>query len=58
MSRQANLDMASVDDLVDLFASIAVKQNAALENFRSAEYNRLYGLMENVEAQLKSRSDC
>lgn len=55
MSRQINLDRASVDDLSDLFASIAVKQNAALESFRSAEYNRLYGLMEKVQAQLKSR---
>src|SRR5690349_18497702 len=56
MSRQANLDTTSVDDLVDLFASIAVKQNAALESFRSAEYNRLYKLMERIEAQLMSRT--
>lgn len=55
MSRQTNLDTASVEDLVDLFASIAVKQNAALESFGSAEYSRLYKLMEKVEAQLMSR---
>lgn len=55
MSSQTNLDTASVDDLVDLFASVAVKQNAALESFRSAEYNRLYELLEKVLAQLKSR---
>lgn len=55
MGRQKKLEMASVEDLVALFAGIAVKQNVALENFRSSEYNRLYGLMEEVEAQLKSR---
>jgi hypothetical protein len=55
MSRQMNLETASVEELVDLFASIAVKQNTALEYIRSAEYTRLYKLMEKVQAQLKSR---
>ncbi len=55
MSRQTNLETASVEDLVALFASIAVKQNAALENVRSSEYNRLYRSMEIVQAQLKMR---
>jgi hypothetical protein len=56
MSRQMNLETASVEDLVDLFASIAVKQNTALEYIRSAEYTCLYKLMEKVQAQLKSRA--
>lgn len=55
MSRQTNLETASVEDLVALFAGIAVKQNAALENVRSSEYNRLYRAMEIVQAQLKMR---
>ncbi|TKT73688.1 DUF2019 domain-containing protein [Afipia massiliensis] len=55
MSRRIELETASVEDLVALFADIAVKQNAALENIRSSEYNRLYGEMEEVAAQLKSR---
>lgn len=55
MNRQVNLETASVEDLVALFAGIAVKQNKALENMRSSEYSRLYGLMEHVEARLKSR---
>lgn len=55
MSSQAQLETASVGDLVALFAGIAVKQNTALENTRSSEYSRLYKMMERVEAQLRSR---
>ena len=55
MSRKTKLKTASVEDLVALFAGIAVQQNAALENIRNSEYNRLYGMMEKIEAQLKSR---
>lgn len=55
MSRKTKLETASVEDLVALFVSIAIKQNTAAENFRNSEYNSLYGMMEEVEAQLKSR---
>lgn len=55
MIRQTKLETASVEDLVALFTGIAVKQNTAAENLRTSEYNRLYGMMEEVVAQLKSR---
>lgn len=55
MKRRTGLEIASVEDLVALFADIAIKQNDALEDMRSSEYNRLYGEMEEVTAQLKSR---
>ena len=55
MSRQTNPETASVEDLVALFTGVAIKQNAALENIRTSEYNRLYGIMEEIVAQLKSR---
>jgi len=55
MRRQTKLEMARVEDLVAFFTSIAIKQNTAAENLRNSEYNRLYRLMEEVEAQLKSR---
>ena len=55
MNGEMKLDTASVESLVTLFETSAVQQNAALENSRSAEYNRLYELMEEVQAQLKLR---
>ena len=55
MSRQTKPETASVEDLVTFFTSIAIKQNTAAENLRNSEYNRLYRLMEEIEAQLKSR---
>ena len=53
--RQIDLETVAVEDLVALFTDVAVKQNTALEAIRSAEYNRLYRLMERIEAQLRSR---
>ncbi len=55
MSRQKKLETASVEELVTSFIGVAVKQNAALENIRSSEYNRLYEQLEEIVAQLKSR---
>jgi enolase len=52
---QGDLEGATIKDLVVMFTAIAVKQNAALEGMKSAEYNRLYRQMERVEAQLKVR---
>ena len=52
---QGDLEGATIKDLVVMFTGIAVKQNAALEGMKSAEYNRLYRQMERVEAQLKVR---
>lgn len=54
MSR-VDLEAATIEDLVAVFTAIAVKQNAALEGSRSAEYSRLYRQMEKIEAQLKAR---
>lgn len=54
MSR-VDLEVATIEELVAIFAAIAVNQNAALECSRNAEYNRLYRQMEKIEEQLKAR---
>lgn len=54
MSR-VDLEVATIEELVAIFAAVAVNQNAALECSRNAEYNRLYRQMEKIEEQLKAR---
>lgn len=54
MKRQ-KLSTLTVDALVTLFVEIALAQDEAIWDHRTANYNRLFDKMENVRAELRSR---
>jgi uncharacterized protein YdcH (DUF465 family) len=54
--KRRNLESLSVPDLVDRFATIALEQDRALLYSEIAKFNRLFEKMNQVEAELKSRS--
>lgn len=45
----------SIDELVDLFASLGVAQDEALLDDEIAKYNQLYGQMVAIDNELRSR---
>lgn len=51
----SGLKSLSADELVQRFTNIALGEEEALERFQIAKVNRLFGLMEAVEEELKTR---
>ena len=52
-TKLANL---TVDQLVERFVAIALDQHEAMRHDDNAKYNRLYGQMDDVKQELKSRA--
>ncbi len=51
------LQMMSVDELVHAFVEIAIEQDKALKVNQTQSYRRLFKMLSDIEAELKSRSD-
>ena len=52
---RTSLQQLSVQELVEHFMSIALSQDEAILMDEHSKYNRLYDLMDDVRAELKSR---
>ena len=52
---QLKLEVMTSGELVEQFAAIALQQDEALLHDELAKFNRLYGQMDQVEAELRSR---
>jgi Domain of unknown function (DUF2019) len=53
--KRTKLHEMTVAQLVDLFIAIALNQDAAMLNYNSAEFNRLFDEREALEEELKKR---
>jgi hypothetical protein len=53
--RRINAKNASVDELVQRFVAIAIDQDWAIFHGDNAKYNRLYGQMDEIRNELRSR---
>jgi Domain of unknown function (DUF2019) len=52
---KVNLKSMSIDGLVHRFVEIAIAQDWAIFEDATAKYNRLYGQMDEIRSELKSR---
>jgi Domain of unknown function (DUF2019) len=55
--RHRNLSRLTIDDLVEMFAVIGIEQDQALFDGAISKFNRLYGQMDAVSRELKTRGD-
>ena len=53
--KRKNLQTATVDQLVELFTSIAIEQDSAMLADDNAKFTKLYWEMDAIELELKSR---
>jgi hypothetical protein len=55
--KRTNLEDMSINQLVERFLAIALDQDRAIFDGNHAKYNRLYGQMDAIKQELKSRPD-
>jgi hypothetical protein len=53
--KSSNLTLLTTDQLIDLFEKIALLQDEALIDDDHKQYNKLYGMMDTVDNELKQR---
>jgi hypothetical protein len=53
---KARIENMTADQLVDRFTSVALNQDEALLDNDTARFNRLYGEMDDIKSELKSRA--